>query len=49
MKRKAFRDAMHLQRHRITLLLDLLPQALDRATLQQRIREIGLQSPDDPA
>ena len=49
MKRKAFRDAMHLLRHRITLLLDLLPQALDRATLQQRIREIGLQSPSDPA
>lgn len=40
-KRKAYLDAMNLLRHRISLLLSLKPEALDRLSLQNRIRDIG--------
>ena len=40
-KRKAYLDAMNLLRHRISLLLRLKPEALDRLSLQNRIRDIG--------
>ena len=40
-RRKAYGDAMTLLRHRISLLLSLKPEAFDRLTLQNKIREIG--------
>ena len=40
-RRKAFRDAMGILRHRIQLLLSLKPDALDRLALQARLHEIG--------
>ncbi len=40
-RRKSFRDAMGLLRHRIQLLLSLKPDALDRLGLQTRLHEIG--------
>lgn len=41
---KAFRDAMRLLRHRIGLLLNLRPEALDRLALQQQLAAIGEQT-----
>ena len=40
-KRRAFADAMNLLRYRIGLLLSLQPEALDRLTLERKIRDIG--------
>ncbi|GAB1407785.1 arsenate reductase ArsC [Thermomonas brevis] len=42
-RRKAFGEAMLLLRQRISLLLSLQPQALERLALQQRLHEIGQQ------
>ncbi|MGO1073855.1 arsenate reductase ArsC [Lysobacter sp. CA199] len=41
---KAFANAMRLLQHRISLLLALKAEALDRLVLQTKIREIGQQS-----
>lgn len=40
----AFAHALHLLQHRITLLLALKPEALDRLALETRVREIGTSS-----
>ena len=42
--RHAFAHALHLLQHRITLLLALKPEALDRLALETRVREIGTSS-----
>lgn len=42
--RHAFAHALHLLQHRITLLLALKPEALDRLALETRVREIGASS-----
>ena len=42
--RHAFAHALHLLQHRITLLLALKPEALDRLALETRVREIGRSS-----
>ena len=42
--RQAFAHALHLLQHRITLLLALKPEALDRLALETRVREIGRSS-----
>lgn len=42
--RHAFAYALHLLQHRITLLLALKPEALDRLALETRVREIGASS-----
>ncbi|MDT4877771.1 hypothetical protein FQZ97_1133140 [compost metagenome] len=42
--RQAFAHALHLLQHRITLLLALKPEALDRLALETRVREIGTSS-----
>jgi arsenate reductase len=42
--RHAFTHALHLLQHRITLLLALKPEALDRLALETRVREIGRSS-----
>ncbi len=39
--RRAFTNALHLLQHRISLLLALKLEALDRLVLQTRVREIG--------
>jgi arsenate reductase len=41
---KAFTNALHLLQHRISLLLALRIEALDRLVLQTRVREIGQSS-----
>lgn len=48
-KRKAYTDALSLLRHRIALLLSLKPEALDRLTLQNRIRDIGRETSPETA
>lgn len=40
-RRKAFRDAMGILRHRIHLLLSLKPEALDQLALQTHLHAIG--------
>ena len=40
-RRKAFRDALHVLQNRIALLLTLPLAGLDRLTLQNRTRDIG--------
>ena len=42
--RHTFAHALHLMQHRITLLLALKPEALDRLALETRVREIGTSS-----
>ena len=42
--RHAYAHAVHLLQHRITLLLALKPEALDRLALETRVREIGRSS-----
>ncbi len=42
-RRKAFTDAMMRLRQRITLLLSLKPEGLERLALQQHLHEIGRQ------
>lgn len=44
-KRKACMDALNVLRHRISLLLSLQPEALDRLSLQNKIRDIGGEKP----
>ncbi len=41
---KAFYKTLHLLQHRISLLMALKPEAMDRMVLQSRVREIGKSS-----
>lgn len=41
---KAFGKALQLLQHRLSLLMALKPEALDRLTLETRVREIGTAS-----
>jgi arsenate reductase len=41
---KAFYKALHLLQHRISLLMALKPEAMDRLVLESRVREIGKSS-----
>lgn len=41
---KAFRDTLHLLQTRISLLINLPAESLDRLSLQQKARAIGMMS-----